>query len=73
MKIIQRLHNLINWSKLNAPDGYDFYTTEEGKIMIGNLLIKEKELGYKFEGKPQATIIKRKMSDEEVVDELLKE
>jgi hypothetical protein len=51
MKIIQRLRNLYKWSGLQAPDGYDFYTSEDGKIISKNLAPEKP--------KPMATIIKR--------------
>jgi hypothetical protein len=56
--IIQRLKNLINWSKLEAPDGYDFYTTKDGKMVAKNLSVAEKP--------KMAQIIKLKSMEEEI-------
>jgi hypothetical protein len=61
--LIQRLRNIwkLGEEKEIPPD-----------TDVRNYLAKELSFDY-GEKKPMATIIKRKMSDEEVVDELLKE
>lgn len=67
MKLIQRLLNIWKLGETKPMEVGE-------KLGIGDTYIAlKKDIGYKYEGKPEAQIIKRKMSVEEEVAQLLEE
>lgn len=70
MFLLQRIKNLIEISKFRP-------TTFDDKTEIGDVYTNLKKpidsIGYKYNGKPQGQIIKRKLNLDEEVKELLKD